>query len=211
MLIQIWGLDFMKQIFFKILLTLLLTGVFSQHAMAEDVRILMETSQGNIILELDKEKAPKTVENFLSYVHEGFYSGTIFHRVIKDFMIQGGGFNPDMKKKKTHDPVENEAKNGLKNKRGTIAMARTNKPHSATAQFFINHKDNAFLDYPGRDGWGYCVFGKVIEGMDVVDAIANQKTGKKGRLPNVPETTITIDKVSVVSDIPKTPSSLSVQ
>lgn len=201
----------MKQIFFKILLTLLLTGVFSQSAVAENVRILMETSQGNIILELDKEKAPKTVENFLSYVDEDFYSGTIFHRVIKDFMIQGGGFTPDMKRKKVHAPVENEAKNGLKNKRGTIAMARTGKPHSATAQFFINHKDNAFLDYPARDNWGYCVFGKVVEGMDVVDAIANQKTGIKNRLPNVPETTITIDKVSVVSDIPKTPSSPSMQ
>ncbi|MEN8179084.1 MAG: peptidylprolyl isomerase [Pseudomonadota bacterium] len=171
----------------------------------------METSQGNITLELDKAKAPKTVENFLSYVDEGFYNGTIFHRVMKDFMIQGGGFTPDMKRKKTHDPVQNEAKNGLKNKRGSIAMARTNKPHSATTQFFINHKDNEFLDYPARDNWGYCVFGKVVEGMDVVDAIANQKIRKKSNPPNIPETTILIEKVSVVSDIPKTPSSLSVQ
>ncbi|MDJ0806885.1 MAG: peptidylprolyl isomerase [Gammaproteobacteria bacterium] len=178
--------------------------------MAETVRIQMKTSQGSILLELDKAKAPKTVENFLSYVNEGFYEGTIFHRVIKDFMIQGGGFTADMQRKKTRDPVENEAKNGLKNKRGSIAMARTSAPHSATAQFFINHKDNDFLDYPSRDGWGYCVFGKVVEGMDVVDAIANVKTGIKNRLPNVPETTVVIDKVSVVSDIPKTPSSLSV-
>ncbi len=188
----------MKQLSIKILLTLLLAGVFSYSAMAENVRILMKTSQGDIILELDKEKAPKTVENFLSYVNEGFYSGTIFHRVIKDFMIQGGGFTPDMQRKKTHDPVENEAKNGLKNKRGSIAMARTSAPHSATAQFFINHKDNDFLDNANsRDGWGYCVFGKVVEGMDVVDSIANQKTGIKNRLPNVPETPILIEKVSV--------------
>ncbi len=187
----------MKKLFVNTLLTLLLLSIFSFDALAENVRVTIETSQGNIILELDKEKAPKTVENFLSYVDEGFYSGTIFHRVIKDFMIQGGGFTPDMKKKKTHDPVQNEAKNGLKNKRGTIAMARTSAPHSATAQFFINHKDNDFLDYPSRDGWGYCVFGKVVEGMDVVDAIADQKTGIKNRLPNVPETTILIEKISL--------------
>jgi cyclophilin family peptidyl-prolyl cis-trans isomerase len=189
----------------------MLMGLFSQAALAEKVRVLMETSQGKITLELDQDKAPKTVENFLRYVNEGFYSGTIFHRVIKDFMIQGGGFMPDMQRKQTHEPVENEAKNGLKNKRGSIAMARTSRPHSATAQFFINHKDNDFLDYPSRDGWGYCVFGKVVEGMDVVDAIANQKTGIKNRLPNVPETTILIEKVSVVSDKPNTPASLSIQ
>jgi cyclophilin family peptidyl-prolyl cis-trans isomerase len=187
----------MKKLFVNTLLTLILLSIFSFDALAENVRVTIETSQGNIILELDKEKAPKTVENFLSYVDKDFYSGTIFHRVIKDFMIQGGGFTPDMKKKKTHDPVQNEAKNGLKNKRGTIAMARTSAPHSATAQFFINHKDNDFLDYPSRDGWGYCVFGKVVEGMDVVDAIADQKTGIKNRLPNVPETTILIEKISL--------------
>lgn len=188
----------MKHLSIKILLTLLLTAVFSYSAMAENVRILMETNQGNIVLELDKEKAPKTVDNFLTYMNEDFYNGTIFHRVIKDFMIQGGGFTPDMQRKKTHDPVENEAKNGLKNKRGSIAMARTSAPHSATAQFFINHKDNDFLDNANsRDGWGYCVFGKVVEGMDVVDKIANQKTGVKNRLPNVPETPILIEKVSV--------------
>ncbi len=201
----------MKQRFLKILVTLILTSVFSFNALAEKVQVNIETSQGDIVLELDKEKAPKTVENFLSYVDEGFYNGTIFHRVIKDFMIQGGGFTPELERKKTHAPVQNEAKNGLKNMRGTIAMARTSAPHSATAQFFINHKDNDNLDYPSRDGWGYCVFGKVIEGMDVVDAIANQKTGIKNRLPNVPENTVIIEKVTVVSEIPKTPSSLSIQ
>ncbi|MEW8624846.1 MAG: peptidylprolyl isomerase [Candidatus Thiodiazotropha sp.] len=158
----------------------------------------MKTSMGDITLSLDQEKAPKTVENFLQYVRDGFYDGTIYHRVIKDFMIQGGGFTADMKKKKTREPVENEAKNGLKNKKGSIAMARTSAPHSATAQFFINHKDNSFLDYPSRDGWGYAVFGKVTEGMDVVNAIAEQPTGVNSGMRDVPRSTVTIEKVSIV-------------
>jgi peptidyl-prolyl cis-trans isomerase B (cyclophilin B) len=201
----------MKHIFINTFCALLLAGAISQNAAADTVRVLMETSQGNITLELDKEKAPKTVANFLDYVDEGFYTDTIFHRVIKNFMIQGGGFTADMQRKKTHAPIPNEADNGLENKRGTIAMARTGAPHSATAQFFINHKDNDFLNFKSKDarGWGYAVFGKVIEGMDVVDAIA--KTGVKNRLPNVPETTVVIEKVSVVPDAPESPTAATVE
>jgi cyclophilin family peptidyl-prolyl cis-trans isomerase len=173
---------------FPALLLLVLAGT----ARAETVLVLMQTSKGDIALELDSAKAPETVKNFLRYVDEGFYDGTIFHRVIKNFMIQGGGFTPAMSQKKTHDPVKNEAKNGLKNTRGTIAMARTSDPHSATAQFFINHKDNDFLDYPGQDGWGYTVFGKVTKGMEVVDAIAAAPTGTRGSSRDVPTETITI-------------------
>ncbi len=173
------------------LFALLWTGL----AQADPVRVLMQTSKGDIVLELYPDKAPKTVENFLRYVDEGFYNGTVFHRVIKGFMIQGGGFGPDLMKKPTHEPIMNEAKNGLKNKRGTIAMARTSQPHSATSQFFINHADNPNLDYPSFDGWGYAVFGKVVDGMDVVDAIAKAPTGMKGRMRNVPEETILIEKI----------------
>jgi cyclophilin family peptidyl-prolyl cis-trans isomerase len=166
----------------------------SASAQAEAVKVLMQTSKGDITLELDAQKAPGTVKNFLAYVDEGFYDGTIFHRVIKDFMIQGGGFTPDLRQKKAHDPIENEAKNGLKNLRGSVAMARTSDPHSATAQFFINHKDNAFLDYPGQDGWGYAVFGKVVSGMDVVDAIAAVPTARSP-MPDSPKETVTITAV----------------
>lgn len=144
---------------------------------AKPVKVVMETSKGTIELELDAAKAPITVANFVKYVKKGYYDGLIFHRVIADFMIQGGGFTPDMQQKQPDGQIENEAKNGLKNFKGTLAMARTNDPHSASSQFFINLKDNSFLDYPGRDGWGYCVFGKVTKGMDVVDAIAAVKTG----------------------------------
>jgi len=166
---------------------------------SDPVQIVISTSKGDIKLELYADKAPKTVENFLKYVDEGFYEGTIFHRVINGFMIQGGGFDTDFQKKKTHSPVENEAKNGLKNQRGTIAMARTADPHSATAQFFINHKNNTALDYPGRDGWGYCVFGKVTGGMDVVDEIAKTPTGpNKFIRRDVPKETIEIKKVTVL-------------
>ena len=132
--------------------------------------VKLHTNLGTITLQLDAEKAPNTVKNFLEYVNSGFFSNTIFHRVIDNFMIQGGGFEPGMKQKATNAPIKNEAANGLKNDKYTIAMARTNDPHSATAQFFINTKDNCFLDYPGQDGWGYCVFGKVVEGKEVVDA-----------------------------------------
>lgn len=169
-------------------------------ANAETTRVVMQTNLGDIVLELDSQRAPATVENFLRYANEGFYDGTVFHRVIKGFMIQGGGFGTDYARKPTHEPVKNEADNGLKNKRGTIAMARTGDPHSATAQFFINHKDNSFLDYPGRDGWGYTVFGKVVEGMDVVDKIADQPTeARGGALQNAPKNPIVIERVTVIN------------
>jgi cyclophilin family peptidyl-prolyl cis-trans isomerase len=158
--------------------------------------ILMKTTKGDIKLELDAAKAPKTVANFLKYVESGHYSGTIFHRVISSFMIQGGGHTANMAEKKAPHKVENEANNGLKNVRGSIAMARTSDPHSAGAQFFINVVDNGFLDFksPTQQGWGYCVFGKVVEGMDVVDAIRNVPTGSG----DVPKETITITEVTVI-------------
>ncbi len=162
------------------------------------VMISMKTSAGDIKLELDKDKAPKTVENFMKYVESGHYSGTIFHRVMDGFMIQGGGFDEDMNQKPASHTVENEARNGLKNDMGTIAMARTADPHSAGAQFFINVKDNAALNAPGHDGWGYCVFGKVVEGMDVVEAIKRVPTGNRGVHPNVPKTPVIITEVVVV-------------
>lgn len=158
------------------------------------------TSQGNITLELDAEKAPKSVSNFMKYAKEGFYNGTIFHRVIPGFMIQGGGFDEKMNQKSTHAPIENEARNGLKNLRGTIAMARTNAPHSATAQFFINHVDNTSLDHPSFDGWGYAVFGKVKAGMEVVDKIARQPTSSQGIHQNVPQNAVLIESVKIISE-----------
>ena len=160
--------------------------------------VILTTNLGNIKIELDAEKAPKTVENFLAYVNSGHYSGTIFHRVIDGFMIQGGGFEPGMKQKPTNAPVENEAKNGLKNAPYTLAMARTSDPHSASAQFFINIKNNDFLDYPGQDGWGYCVFGKVVEGMDTVDKIKAVKTTRAGMFADVPAEDVVIEKAEVV-------------
>jgi peptidyl-prolyl cis-trans isomerase B (cyclophilin B) len=160
--------------------------------------VKLTTSLGTITLELDAEKAPQTVNNFLAYVTAGHYDNTIFHRVIKGFMIQGGGFEPGMQQKPTQAPIQNEANNGLKNAVGTIAMARTSAPHSATAQFFINVADNGFLDYPGQDGWGYCVFGKVTDGMDVVEAIKGVKTGSKGFHQDVPLEDVVIHKAEVV-------------
>ncbi len=161
--------------------------------------LILETSKGNITIELNDEKAPKTVANFMKYVEDEFYNGTIFHRVIPNFMIQCGGFMPGMVQKMTENPVDNEANNGLSNVRGSLAMARTNDPHSATSQFFINHKDNGFLDHtaPTGQGWGYCVFGMVTDGMDVVDAIAGVATANEGGHGDVPTETITIDKVTV--------------
>ena len=159
--------------------------------------LTLKTSLGDIVLELDHEKAPKTCENFEQYVRDGHFDGTIFHRVINNFMIQGGGFLPDMTQKATRDPIENEAKNGLSNANGSIAMARTMDPHSATAQFFINVKDNNFLDYPGQDGWGYCVFGKVTEGMDVVEAIKAVDTTNRAGHSDVPVDPIVIEKAEV--------------
>lgn len=150
--------------------------------------VQMETSAGNLRIELDDEKAPASVANFLAYVKAGHYDGTVFHRVIKGFMVQGGGFEPGMKQKATQAPIQNEANNGLKNKKYTLAMARTNDPHSATAQFFINATDNAFLDFRAENaqGWGYAVFGRVVEGMDVVDKIEGVRTGRKGFHDDVP-------------------------
>jgi peptidyl-prolyl cis-trans isomerase B (cyclophilin B) len=165
---------------------------------ASNPLVLLETSSGDILIELFPDKAPKTVENFLAYVDGGFYENTIFHRVIKDFMIQGGGYGPRMDEKPTRDPVENEADNGLKNDRGTIAMARTADPHSASAQFFINLKDNDFLNHTGKDahGWGYCVFGAVSEGMEVVDAIARVKTAARGEHDDVPAEMVLISSAA---------------
>lgn len=192
--------------------TLFLTGALALgiSAVAEaGPKVVLSTNQGDITIELNDEKAPETVKNFLAYVNDGFYNNTVFHRVIPDFMVQGGGFglheDGKIKQKETKDPIQNEAKNGLKNDRGTIAMARTGDPHSATAQFFINHKDNANLDYPSFDGWGYAVFGKVVEGMDVVDKIAAISTGTKvlttkgGDAPmkDVPSETVIIQSAKV--------------
>ena len=160
--------------------------------------VLLTTNHGVIKLELDAEKAPKTVDNFLNYVRAGHYDGTIFHRVIDGFMVQGGGFEPGMKQKPTGATVENEAKNGLKNTAYTVAMARTSDPHSASAQFFINIKDNTFLDYPGQDGFGYCVFGKVVEGNDVVDKIKAAKTTRTGMFADVPVDNVVIEKAELV-------------
>lgn len=163
-------------------------------------QVKLTTTLGDIVIQLNAEKAPISSENFLTYVKEGFYNGTIFHRVIKDFMAQGGGFDTSFNQKAVHDPIKNEADNGLSNKRGTLAMARTNVPDSATAQFFINYKDNTFLNHtsPTPSGWGYAVFGEVIEGMDVVDAMANQPTSNRGGHQDVPKTDIVIEKAEVI-------------
>ena len=163
-------------------------------------QVQLTTNHGVITLVLNEEKAPKTVANFKSYVEAGHYDGTIFHRVIKNFMIQGGGMEPGMNQKATQAPIENEAANGLKNKRGSIAMARTSDPHSATAQFFINTVDNDFLDFksPSGQGWGYCVFGEVTEGMDVVDKIRAVATGNKGFHQDVPKEDVVIEKAAIL-------------
>ena len=160
--------------------------------------VVLTTNHGQITLELDADKAPKTVKNFLNYVKSGHYDGTIFHRVIDGFMIQGGGFSPDMRQKPTEENVENEANNGLTNDCYTIAMARTSDPHSASAQFFINVTDNDFLNYPGSDGWGYCVFGKVTAGTEVVDAIGKVETGRRSMFSDVPTEDVVIEKAEIV-------------
>ncbi|MFM2407904.1 MAG: hypothetical protein RL358_646 [Pseudomonadota bacterium] len=159
--------------------------------------VKLHTNHGIITIQLDAAKAPQTVANFIDYVNSGAYSNTVFHRVIPNFMIQGGGFEPGMKQKATKTPIQNEAANGLKNDKYTIAMARTGDPHSATTQFFINTGKNDFLNYPGQDGWGYCVFGKVTEGMDVVDAIGKVKTGNRGGHGDVPTDDVIITKAEV--------------
>lgn len=164
------------------------------------MKIKLETNLGNIILELNHEKAPVTADNFVNYVESGFYNGTIFHRVIDGFMIQGGGFNKDMEQKETNDPIANEADNGLKNKIGSIAMARTQDPHSATAQFFINVASNSFLDFKNKQdhNYGYCVFGEVIEGMDIVEKIKGVKTSNNGMHQDVPVEPIVIEKAEKI-------------
>jgi cyclophilin family peptidyl-prolyl cis-trans isomerase len=169
-------------------------------AVAAAPSVEIETRLGRMVIELDAEKAPVTVDNFLKYVRDGHYDGTIFHRVIDGFMIQGGGFTPSMAEKEAGPPIRNEAKNGLKNRRGTIAMARRPDPHSATAQFFINLEDNAALDFPGRDGWGYAVFGRVTEGIEVVDGIAKVPTGSRGMHRDVPVEPIVIESVGILSE-----------
>jgi peptidyl-prolyl cis-trans isomerase A (cyclophilin A) len=169
-------------------------------ALAANPVVEMKTSMGSVTLELYADKAPKSVENFLQYAKDGFYNGTVFHRVIDGFMIQGGGFEKDMKQKQTRAPIQNEAKNGLKNEAGTLAMARTGDPHSASAQFFINLKNNAFLDYPGRDGWGYAVFGKVTQGLEVVEKIAKVETANADGHQNVPTQPVVIESMRIVAD-----------
>lgn len=164
------------------------------------MKVQLTTSLGAIVLELDSDKAPATVDNFISYVESGHYEGTIFHRVIEDFMIQGGGLDADMETKPTNDPLQNEANNGLSNVFGSIAMARTPDPHSASSQFFINTTDNAFLDHRDQsdDGWGYCVFGKVVEGIEVVEKIEEVPTTTRKGYQDVPEEAVVIEKVEVV-------------
>ncbi len=168
--------------------------------MTTEPRVKLQTNHGDIVIQLNAEKAPKTTANFLEYVREGFYDGTIFHRVINNFMIQGGGFEAGMKQKKTRQPIENEANNGLRNDRYTIAMARTSDPHSATAQFFINVADNDFLNHtaPTSNGWGYAVFGQVVEGTETVDKIKAVKTGSRGFHQDVPAEDVVIEKATVV-------------
>ena len=181
-------------------LVVLSVAAASPGALAADPQVDLKTNLGTIRIELYPAKAPKTVENFLQYVKDGHYNGTIFHRVIPNFMIQGGGFDKSMRQKATRAPVENEAKNGLKNDLGTLAMARTSAPHSASAQFFINTKNNDFLNYPGQDGWGYAVFGKVVAGMDVVMKISGTPTGNAGMFSDVPRESVVIESATLVAD-----------
>ena len=186
-------LKYTLKLFFIFLLSFLSTTVFAE----KNVQFVINTSKGSIVIETYPEKAPITVKNFENYVNKGFYNGTIFHRVIDGFMIQGGGFTNDMSEKQTDAPIKNEAANGLKNKKYSVAMARTSIPDSATSQFFINVKNNDFLDYTGQSGPGYCVFGKVIEGQDVVDKIGKLKTRIKNGMGDVPIKTVKINSIKV--------------
>lgn len=194
---------FARQITKSLILTVVLSlGVFSS-SFAEDLfpRVKIQTNKGDIILELNAQKAPKTVDNFVNYVKNSFYDGLIFHRVISNFMIQGGGFDAQFRRRPTNAPIQNEANNGLKNIRGSIAMARTSDPHSATAQFFINVVDNHSLDFRAQTtrGWGYTVFGKVIEGMDVVDTIRRTRTGAAGPFSmDAPQEAVVMEKVTML-------------
>ena len=197
---------YMQKIYYKdvilkkiIIVYLFLLFFFAQQVLSEshNSRVILETSLGSITIELNHQAAPETTKNFLNYVEKGFYNNTIFHRVIKGFMIQGGGLTKDMQNKATDPPIRNEADNGLKNRRGTIAMARTNNPHSATSQFFINTVDNHFLDYTGKNsrGWGYCVFGKVVNGMNVVKSIERKPTTVTNLYRDVPVSDVIIKKI----------------
>lgn len=183
------------------ILALLTAMLIAAPALAQNTRVELATNRGVIVLELDDKKAPKSVANFVQYVKDGHYNGTIFHRVIDGFMIQGGGFDKDMNQKPTRAPIENEAGNGLKNDNGTVAMARTPNPHSASAQFFINVKNNDFLNFrePSPQGFGYAVFGKVVAGMDVVEKITKVATGNAGGHQNVPREPIVIEKASILT------------
>jgi peptidyl-prolyl cis-trans isomerase B (cyclophilin B) len=190
---------------YLLFLTLLLTTTlsFSMEKTMSDTqtKVKLTTNLGEMIIQLNTEKAPLSSANFLRYVNEGFYNGKIFHRVIPDFMAQGGGFDTNFNQKTVHEPINNEANNGLLNSRGTLAMARTNDPNSATGQFFINYKDNSFLNHTSQtsSGWGYAVFGEVIEGMDVADAMAKEATGNRNGHQDVPKTDIIIEKAEVIN------------
>lgn len=192
----------MRKPFVYLMLFLFSTLSFATEKQMSDTqtKVKMTTTLGSFVIQLDNAKAPVSATNFAEYVKSGFYDGTIFHRVIPGFMAQGGGFDTSFAQKETKAPIKNEADNGLKNKRGTLAMARTNDPNSATAQFFINYKDNSFLDHtsPTPSGWGYAVFGEVIEGMDVVDEMAKQPTGNRGMHQDVPKTDIVIEKAEII-------------
>ncbi len=192
----------MRTIILFMMLSLTSTLSFSTEKTMSDTqtKVKLTTTLGEVVIQLNTEKAPVSSANFLTYVNEGFYNGTVFHRIIPDFMAQGGGFDTSFNQKAVHAPIKNEANNGLKNTRGTLAMARTNDPDSATAQFFINYKDNSFLNHTSQtsSGWGYAVFGEVIEGMDVVDAMAKQATSNRGGHQDVPKTDIIIEKAEVV-------------
>lgn len=192
----------MRLTLLALMLFLTTTLSFAKENIMSDssTKVKLTTSLGVVTIQLNPEKAPISSANFLTYVNEGFYSGTIFHRVIPGFMAQGGGFDASFTQKAVHGPIKNEADNGLLNKRGTLAMARTNVVDSATAQFFINYKDNGFLNYtsPTSSGWGYAVFGEVIDGMDVVDAMAQQPTGNRGGHQDVPKTDIFIEKAEII-------------
>lgn len=194
----------MRTLILSMMLLLTSTLSFATEKTMSDTqtKVKLTTTLGEIIIQLNAEKAPVSSANFLTYVNEGFYNGTIFHRVIPDFMAQGGGFDTSFTQKAVHAPIKNEANNGLTNTRGTLAMARTNDPNSATAQFFINLKDNSFLNHTSQtsSGWGYAVFGEVIEGMDVVDAMAKQATSNRGGHQDVPKTDIVIEKAEVVKN-----------
>jgi cyclophilin family peptidyl-prolyl cis-trans isomerase len=191
-------MHYSRRYFMQVVAAVSLSGVISAAGAVDNPQVLLKTNMGDMVLELYPDKAPKTVANFLQYVKTGQYNGTIIHRVIDGFMIQGGGVDQNMKEKPTKAPIENEARNGLKNEAYTVAMARTSDPHSATAQFFINVNNNSFLDYPSRDGWGYAVFGKVIKGTDTVDKIRKVETGNAGMYQNVPLKPVVIESASAI-------------